>query len=155
MFSFLQSRTGFAAECQCESGIGNGSCRSVKSQAAVSGSARRSAIGHQRIVHRPECIKSAGCIWKVLLFGPLRGMFPLLVGSVNLTGEEVDVSSQDLHHKTGGLRGVPLRFLFPVRVTGLEMMEEDVAVIVGSAASTLLERFVHIPFDFLYAVDCQ
>src|SRR6266550_2521453 len=123
MFSFLQSRTGFAAECQCESGIGNGSCRSVKSQAAVSGSARRSAIGSEGIVHRLECIKSAGCIWKVLLFGPLRGMFPLLVGSVNLTGEEVDVPSQDLHHKTGGPRGGPLRFLFPVRVAGLAIMQ--------------------------------
>src|SRR5437773_11346765 len=107
MFGFLQSRTGFAAECQCESGIGNGSCRSVKSQAAVSGSARRSGIVHQRIVHRLACITSAGCIWKVLLFGPLRGMFPLLVVSVHVTGEGVDVPSLDLQHRTGGPRGGP------------------------------------------------
>src|SRR5437879_12063534 len=121
MFGFLQSRTGFAAECQCESGIGNGSCRSVKSQAAVSGSARRSAIGHQRIVHGLECIKSAGCIWKVLLFGPLRGMFPLLVARVNLTGEEVDVPSQELQHNTGRPRRAPLRSLIPGRVAAVEM----------------------------------
>src|SRR5437764_2803122 len=82
-------------------------------------------------------------------------MFPLLVGSVNLTGEEVDVPSQDLHHKTGGPRGGPLRFLFPVRVAGLEIMQEDVAVIVGIVASTLLQRFFQIPFGFRYAIDCE
>ena len=114
----LQGRAGLAAQRQRKGGVGNRCDRVIQSQSAVSSIARGSTTGGQRVVHRLQGIEASRRVGEVLLLSPQRGMFPLLAGDMNPSGEEVDVACQILHRETGGLSGGPLQLLLPVRVAG-------------------------------------
>ena len=99
-------------------------------------------------MHRLQGIEASRRVGEVLLLSPQRGMFPLLAGDMNPSGEEVDVACQILHHETGGLSGGPLQLLLPIRVAGLKIVQQEVAVVADVVAATLLQRLLQVSFRF-------
>src|SRR4030088_3259775 len=82
-------------------------------------------------------------------------MLPLLVGSMNLPGEKIDVSGYHFHHEAGWTAGCPLHLLLPIGVTGLEGMQKDIAVVVDVISPTLVQRLLQVPSRFGDAIQAK
>jgi len=86
------------------------------------------AVGYQCIVQRLDRIKAARRVSKVLLLGPLGGLFPMFVGLVHSAEVQINSGSATLDHKAIGTTGCLLHVLFPVS-PGCEIHEQRILLI--------------------------
>ena len=89
----------------------------------------------------------------MLLFDSLRCMFPLLVGSVNLTQKEVDGAGRNLDPKSIRTVGGPLQLFVPIGAVFHEVVEQGIQMVIDVIAAALFQRLFQIPFPFRQPVE--